>query len=245
MGIIGYELIVLGFVCIMAKAEWLLPIRKYLMLIFLTIGFGLSAFALWNIESSLGILAGFFSGGCFCLLIRVICTHNQHKEEILHIPLGSYEIEVIDRPETPTVQLSYRLVYQGKGYIISTMPPNEKPALILHAKTQKDSDIILADIAIDTTKEPISIKQKFYQIYNVLVWIAAMTLPISYKMYQDNYVAHNLMPNCMMVVLGYLTRSATRDSRSVLVRLIYWFAGFLEVVGWIIISAKLINIYSK
>lgn len=245
MGIIGYEFIVLGFVCIMAKAEWLIPIRKYLMLILLTAGFGLSAFALWDIEPSLGILAGFFSGGCFCLLIWAICTHNQHKEEIRHIPSGSYEIEVIDRPATPAIQLSYRLVYQGKGYIISTMPPKEKPALILHIKTQKDSDIILTDIAIDTIKEPLSIRQRLYQIYNVLILIAAMTLPISYKMYQDSYIAHNLMPNCMMVVLGYLTRSATKDSRAVLVRLIYRFAGFLEVVGWIIISAKLINIYSK
>lgn len=235
MGIIGYECIVLGFACIMMKAEWLIPIRKYLMLILLTVGFGLSAFDLWDIEPSLGILLGVLSGIWFCLLIWTFCIRNQQIYEVLHIPAGSYEIEVIDRPGTPAIQLSYRLVYQGKGYIISTMPPKEKPALILHAKIQKDSDIILADIAVDTINEPLSRKQRIHQLHSMLVLIAALFLPISYQLYQNNYLTHNWMPNCIMIVLGYLTISATRNSRAILYRLIYWSAVFIEASGWIII----------
>ena len=235
MGIIGYQLIVLGYACIIAKAEWLIPIRKYLMLILLTAGFGLSAFALWDIEPALSILLGFLSGIWFCLLIWTICTHNRQTEEVLHIPAGSYEVEVIDRTGTPAIQLSYCLVYQGKGYIISTMPPSGKPALILHAKTQKNSDIILADIAIDTINEPLSIKQKMYQLHNILVLIVALFLPISFEMYENNYLTHNFMPNCIMIVLGHLTISATRSSRAILHRLSYWFAVFLEAAGWSII----------
>lgn len=235
MGIIGWTLIVLGFACMMAKAKWLIPIRKYLMLIFLTAGLCLSAFALWDIEPSLGILLGILSGIWFCLLIWTVCTHNQQTDEVLHIPAGSYEIEVIDRAGTPAIQLSYRLVYQGKGYIISTMPPKEKPALILYAKTQKNSDIILADIAMDTINEPLSIRQKIHKLHDILVLFAALFLPISYQLYQNNYLTHNWMPNCMMIVLGYLTISATGSSRAILHRLTYWFAVFLEAVGWIII----------
>lgn len=235
MGIIGYELIVLGFACIAVKAEWLIPIRKYLMLMFLTAGFCLSAIALWGVESSLSILSGLLSVICFCFLIWVICTRNRLRNEILHIPAGSYEVETVDRIGASTIQLSYRLVYQGKGYIISTMPPKGKPALILHTKTQKKSDIVIADIAIDVMNEPLSIKQKVYRLYNVLVMIAAMFLPISYVMYEKHYLTHNLMPNCIMIVLGHVTISATYNSRVILHRFIYWFAVFFEVAGWFLI----------
>lgn len=235
MGIIGYELIVLGFACIEVKAEQLIPIRKHLMLMLLTTGFCLSALALWDIEPSLSILFGILTVACFCLLIWTICTRNRMTNEILHIPAGSYEVEIIDSIGTPAIQLSYRLVYREKGYFISTMPPKGKPALILHTRTQKKSDIMIADIAIDTINEPLSIKQKMYQLYNILVLLVALFLPIAYVMYEKHYLTRNLMPNCIMIVLGHLTISATYNSRAILYRLIYWFAVFLEVAGWFII----------
>ncbi len=235
MGIIGYELIVLGFACIAVKAERLIPIRRYLMLVLLTIGFCLSAIALWGIEASLGILLGFLSAICFCFLIWIICTRNRLTNQILHIPAGSYEVETIDRIGTSAIQLSYRLVHQGKGYIISTMPPKGKPALILHIRTQKKSDIVIADIAIDIMKEPLSIKQKMYQLYKALVLVAALFLPIAYVMYEKHYLEHNLMPNCIMIILGHVTGSAVCSSRAILHRFIYWFAVFFEAAGWLLI----------
>lgn len=235
MGIIGYELIILGFACIAAKAQWLFPIRKYLMLIFFTTGLGVITITLWNNEPSLSILFGILMIVCLSLLIWVFFTRNRQLEEVLHIPAGSYEIKLIDRTGTPSIQLSYLLIYHGKTYILSTMPPEDKPALILHTRTQKNSDTVVADIAIDTTNKPVTAKQRLYQLHGSLVLIAALFLPIFYVMYENYYLSQNLMPNCIMIILGYFTASTTRGSKSILYRLIYWFAVFLEMAGWITI----------
>lgn len=219
----------------MAKAEWLFPAKKYLMLLFLTSGFCLVTIALWDREPSLSILFGFLTAVCLSLLIWVIFTRSQQIEEVLHIPLESYEIKVIDRLGTPSIQLNYLLTYQEKTYIISTMPPEGKPALILYAKTRKNSTTAVADITIDTLNKPRTAKQRLYLLHGSLVLITALFLPISYVMYENYYLSQNLMPNCMMVVLGYFTALSTKDSKAMLYRLIYWSAIFLEVIGWITI----------
>lgn len=235
MGIIGYELIVLGFVCIMAKAEWLIPVRKYLMLIFLTAGLGLITITLWNNEPSLSILFGILMIICLSLLIWVFFTRNQQIEEVLHIPAESYEIKTVDRTGTPAIQLHYLLIYHGKTYILSTMPPEGKPALILHTRTQKHSNTVTADIAVDTADKSVTPKQILYLLYGILVLMAALFIPVSYVMYENYYLSQNFMPNCIMITLGYLTASATRGNKSMLYRLIHWFAVFLEAAGWITI----------
>lgn len=235
MGLLGYELIILGFACTASKAEWMIPIRKYLMLLLLTIGFCLTSTALWDTEPSLSILFGFLTIIWFSLLIWVICSRHQQTEKVLHIPAESYEIEAVDRIGTPAIQLRYLLIYQDKIYMISTLPPKGKPPLILHTKTQKNSDIILADIAIDTINKKLLAKQRLHQLHKILVLITALFLPVSYMMYENRHLSQNLMPNCIMIVLGFLTISATRNSKPALYRLIYWFAVFLEVTGWIII----------
>lgn len=233
MGIIGYELLMIGFACIMAKAEWLISVRKYLMPLFFTAGFGFISIALWNTEPSLGILFGILTLLCLFLLIRVLVTPKQQIEETLSIPAGSYEIKAVDRAGTPAVQLQYLLLYHGKTYLLSTMPPEGKPALLLHTRTQPCSDTVIADIAVDIAGKTATPKQRLYQLHGALVMIAALFLPIAYVMYENGYLTQNLMPDCIMIALGYFTASATRGSQSLLHRLMHWFAVLLEAAGWI------------
>lgn len=232
MALIGYELIVLGIGCLVSKAEWLVSLKKYLMLLFIGIGCALISVDLLDDDRTLIIFPGFFVILCFSLLIWVIFNRKKQREEIIHIPAGSYTIQTVDRTGSPVVQLSYLLFYDGKVYHLSTFPPDGNPSLILHAHIRKDSDVILADIAIDQSNEPLSIRQKMQQLRNFLTFLAALFLPISYMMYENHTISENLMPACMLIILGRSSIGTTKGSKALLHRLIYCFGVFFEGAGW-------------
>lgn len=232
MGIIAFDMIVLGIACIMIKAEWLIPVRKYLMPALLCAGIGLSALAVKEIDTGLSIFLGAFAAVWLFLLVWVILRKNERTEEILYIPAGSYQITALDRTGAPSVQMSYCLMYQGKVYTLTTMPPEGTPALILHAKPRGDSDVIPADISIDISRQPRSARQRLAQIHGGLVLITALLLPVCYEMYKGDSIAENFMPYCILVLLGYLGSKATKGSKTALNRLIFWFTIFLEAAGW-------------
>lgn len=233
IGLIGYDLIVLGIACIVCKIEWLIPFRKYLMCILLTVGIGLVGLFMWDREPALSIYLGIFASIWFILLLWTTFTRKKLKEEILHIPSDSYEIQVVDRTSSPMIQLSYLLFYQGKVYHLSTLPPDGKPPLILHARIRKDSDVILADIAIDQNGGPLSIGQMLQKIRNLATLLIAFFLPISYIMYENHSISKNIMPFCIMIILGRSMISCTKESKALLHRLLYYFGVFFEASGWI------------
>lgn len=240
VGIIAFDMIVLGIACIMVKAEWLIPVRKYLMLALLCAGIGLSALAVKEIDFGLSIFLGIFAAFWFFLLLWAVFRKNEKTEEILYIPEGSYQITAVDRTGAPSVQMAYCLMYQGKVYTLSTMPPEGTPALILYAKPQENSDVILADISIDTSRQPPSARQRLEQIHGGLVLIAALLLPVFYEMYKGGSITENLLPYCIMILLGYLGSKTTKGSKSVLNSLIFWFAVFLEAAGWVRMLAGIV-----
>lgn len=245
MGLIGYFLMVLGIACLACKAEWLIPIRGYLIFLFIGVGCAFLSIELLDEDPTLIIFPGFFVVLCFSLLLWAIINRKKQKDEILHIPAGSYQTQVVDRIGAPTIQLSYLLFYQGKTYHLSSTPPNGTPALILHAKTRKNSDVILADIAIDRSNEPVSIQQRIQQLRTFSTFLAAFLIPITYMMYQNHSISENLMPYCMMIVLGQSSIAISRGSKVLLHRLIYcsgvFFEGFGRIVGTIIAIIAFLN----
>lgn len=233
MGIIAFDMIVLGIACVMVKAEWLIPVRRFLMPALLCAGIGLSALSVKEIDIGLSIFLGAFAAVWFFLLLWVVFRKDEKTGEILYLPAGSYRITAVDRTGTPSVQMAYCLLYQGKVYTISTLPPEGTPALILHAKPRGDSDVIPADISIDTSRQHRSARQRLAQLHGGLVLTTALLLPVCYKMYKAGSVPENLMPYCILVLLGYLGSKTTKSSKTVLHRLIFWFTAFLEAAGWV------------
>lgn len=231
MGIIGYELIVLGFACMIAKVKWLLPVKTYLMMLFLTAGFGLASAAWWKTDSTLGILLGGLGAVWFILLLYSIFKRKGRMKEVVHIPADSYEIAVVDRMAAPTIQLSYLLKYQGKSYVLSTSPPEGRPALFLHVKHQKEEGILSADIAIDTTEKLLSVKQRLQRWYGILVLLIALLLPWPFQLYRSGVLQESFLGACITIIVGYVTVIFLKGGKALLHRLLYWFGIFLEVMG--------------
>lgn len=231
MGIIGYELIVLGLACMIAKVKWLMPVRAYLMMLFLTAGFGLASAAWWKTDTALSILLGGLGAVWFIPLLCGIFKRKGRMEEVMHIPADSYEIEVVDRMAAPTIQLSYLLKYQGKSYVLSTSPPAERPALLLYVRPQKDEEILPADIAIDTTIEPVSVKQRLQRWYGILVLLIALFLPLPIQLYGSGVLQESFPGACITIIAGYVTVTFLTGGKALLHRVLYWFGIFLEVMG--------------
>lgn len=92
----------------------------------------------------------------------------------------SYEIFAGDNPDNSDFQLVIMLKYQDQVYHLSSVPPEGIPALTLYTQKQKNHDIIFADFTVKRGKEPLTWKQRLRKIYNVLAFVAAVTLLIFY-----------------------------------------------------------------
>ncbi|MED9903032.1 MAG: hypothetical protein UFG06_02485 [Lachnospiraceae bacterium] len=236
MGYLAYYLVLAGIICLIMKAEWMIPLRKYLMTAFLTAGLFFASAAMWEPDApALSIFLGLFATFFLCLFIRVICTRNRQREEILHIPAGSYELMAADRANAPTVQVNHLLLYQGIVYLLSTFPPEGKPALILHAHHRQNTDVITADIAIDNGNGPVSAKQALYTLHSLSALLIALLFPISYTLCRNGYAPANLFGAFLSILFGYFCSAALRNGGTLLIRLLHWFCIFIEVAGWIAI----------
>lgn len=233
MGIIAFDLVVLGVAFVVIKAEWLVPIRKYMMLIFLTSGIGLGAVAAWEIDKSLSIFLGIFASLCLLILIWVVLAKNNNTVQILHIPKDGYKIVAEDRQGAPVVQMRYFLFYENYYYPISTLPPAGNPPLILYLKRNNKTNTIICDIAIDTSSEALSAREKLRRFYGVVILMVALALPIVFTVSQD------VLGGLIAILVGYGGRCTMNGSKSLLTRLIYWFSVLLEVVGWLSIPILL------
>lgn len=81
MGIIAFDMIVLGIACIMVKAEWLIPVRRYLMPALLCVGIGLSALSVKEIDIGLSIFLGVFAAVWLFLLLWVVFRKHEKTGE--------------------------------------------------------------------------------------------------------------------------------------------------------------------
>lgn len=231
MGIIGYELIVLGFVCLLSKARWLFPVRAKLMFVSFTAGLCFGAVSFWKRERGLAIYLGVFA--LFWLFLFIFSLFKGGKyQEVIHVPAGSYEVTA-DDGEGPVIRLRYLLAYEGKVYCLSTTPPSGKPPLTLYVTKRNDSDILLADIVIEKSLESLSMRRILPAIYSILVLLAAVALPVFYKLYENGDSLANLLGSCITVMAGYLTATFAKDGKGLLHRILYWFGIFLEAAGWI------------
>lgn len=233
MGYLACDFIFLGFACIYSKAEWLIPVRKYLAGISLTLGFSLSIKPAWlAIHPTAALFFSMMAIGSLILLIRNIIQRHANRIEVLHLPANSYEIVADDRPSAPTVQLRYRLLYQDKIYTLSSTPPADKPALTLYAKISANQNQIFADITIDST-EGSSFKLLFHLFYGIIVLAIALMLPWLIPL-QDTYYAlfEKLFPSSLLIIFGYLGYQTFKSGKDVLLRFLYWFTQFLSILGW-------------
>lgn len=234
MGDLAYYFVLAGFVCLMINAERLVPIKKYLMTAFLTIGLFFASAALWKTDEALGILLCVLAVVWLFLFIYALCTGKSQRIEILHIPAGSYEIWADDREAVPTVQLRYLLRYQGVVYALSSVPPTENPALTIHIRRRKDGDIPIADISIDKKNDPVSVKRVLYQLYRLAVLAVALFLPFVFRLYREYRIPENLFGFFIIIPLFYVGAVFTRNGKSLLIRLIHWFCITIEVCGWLV-----------
>ena len=242
MGIIAYELLLLGIVSIFLQKKWIFRVRKYLMMGFLTSGMILLTISLRNEEKILFlyflICTILLVVGCMYVLVSAEIKKKTRVEEIIYLPAGEYETVIADNYHSPEIQVKYLLRYKGQIYVLSTVPPEGSPALIMHTVKNKGSDVITASIAIDDSTQPMTIKEILKKVRTYLIFIAAALLPVFYKLWDSGVLRENYMESCLILVVGYIGSTVTRGSKVLLNRCVYYFGRFCEIAGWISILVK-------
>ena len=243
MRIIAYELLLLGVVSIFLKQKWIFRVRKYLMMGFLTSGMILLTISLKYEEAILFyyflICTILLIVGVIYALVNTVKKRKTQIEEIIYLPAGGYETVVADNYHSPEVQIKYLLKYKDQIYNLITIPPKGTPALIMHTVKNKDSDIMIASIAVDNSTEPKTLKELIEKIYVFLIFIAAALIPIFYKLWDNGIFKDNYMEGCLILVFGYASSAITRGIKDLLHRCSYYFGKFCEIAGWIDIFVKI------
>lgn len=156
------------------------------------------------------------------------------EQKIVHLPAQSYEVVAADNPENPDFQLVFLLKYEETIYNLPSLPPKEKPALILYTQKQKNEDIIFANFVIDRKGEPLTWKQRIRKMYNVLVFLVAVVLmPISFCLWKNGFTGDKLLDGGFMIMLGYVFTFQFKGNKSLFMRFAYYFGRFLEIIGWL------------
>lgn len=237
VGILIYELFLFWLISIYYQAAWFFPIKKYVMYSLLMSCGMISMFYMWSLEPNIEFT--------FCALFvmtaftwAMICGRKT-IQKVVRIPAGSYEVFAGDNPNNPDFQLVILLEYQDQVYNLSSVPPDEKPALTLYTQKQNKYDIVFADFTVERNGEPLTWKQWLTKIYHALVFVAAVTLPVFYWLWDNGYTRENYMESCMAIALGYAFTFQLKGNRSLFMRFFYGFGKFLEIGGWLTIPIKI------
>lgn len=237
MGILIYELFLFWLISIYYQAAWFFPIKKYVMYSLLMSCGTIAMFYMWSLEPNVEFTfcALFVMGGFTWGMI----SGRKTLQKVVHIPAQSYEIFAGDNPDNSDFQLVIMLKYQDQVYHLSSVPPEGKPALTLYTQKQKNYDIIFADFTVKRGKEPLTWKQRLRKMYNVLAFVAAVTLPIFYWLWDNGYTRENYMESCLAIAMGYAFTFQFKGNSSILMRFFYGFGRFLEIAGWLTIPVKI------
>lgn len=243
MGIIAYELLLLGVISIFIQQKWIFRIRRYLVMGFLTSGMILTTISLKEMDDFVFmyflVCTIALVIGCIYVLVYTAIKKETCKKEILYIPAGEYEIVVADNYTSPNTQIKYLLKYKNKIYFLSAIPPEGTPALIMYTSQREGSDITTASIAIDESAQPVTMERVMKKIRSRLVFTVAVLLPIFYTLWNKGILNEDYSESCLMIIIAYAFSAFTQDSKILLQRCIYYFGRFLEIAGWLSIFVKL------